>query len=80
LLLLIVSCDNQKQDLKLPSIFSDNMVLQQKSNVSFWGFSNSKEMITISPSWGKSKCVISDNEGEWELKTKNTRSWWTIQN
>ena len=67
---IVISCENQKQNLKLPSIFSDNMVLQQKTNVSFWGFSNSKETITINPSWGKSKCVISNNEGEWELKIK----------
>ena len=66
----IISCENQKQDLKLPSIFSDNMVLQQKTNVSFWGTSNSNERITINPSWGVSKFINANNKGEWELKLK----------
>ena len=66
----IISCENEKQDLKLPSIFSDNMVLQQKTNVSFWGTSNSNERIIISPSWGVSKYINANNEGEWELKLK----------
>ena len=33
------------QNLKLPSIFNDNMVLQQDSNVSIWGWSKSKSSI-----------------------------------
>ena len=58
----MISCENEKQDLKLPSIFSDNMVLQQKTNVSFWGTSNSNERIIISPSWGVSKYINANKE------------------
>ena len=40
LAMFVITCNNKSQDIKLPSVFSDHMVLQQKSNVSFWGESN----------------------------------------
>ena len=33
LAMFVTSCNNQSQDLKLPSVFSDHMVLQQKGDV-----------------------------------------------
>ena len=38
------------QDLKLPSIFSNNMIMQQQSVVTIWGWSkpNSKVSINVS--------------------------------
>ena len=64
----IFSCENPTQGLKLPSFFSDQMVLQQKTNVSFWGESNSNDRITIITSWGESKSINANNKGEWEIK------------
>ena len=55
LAMFVTSCNKQSQDLKLPSVFSDHMVLQQKANVSFWGESNLNDKITISTSWGESQ-------------------------
>ncbi|MGY9053745.1 MAG: hypothetical protein ACKVH9_09340 [Rhodobacterales bacterium] len=37
--------------LQLPALFSDHMVLQQKSNVRFWGTYTPNNEITISTSW-----------------------------
>ncbi|MGI8964595.1 MAG: hypothetical protein ACR2H1_00735, partial [Limisphaerales bacterium] len=37
---------NQSQ-LKLPALFSDNMVLQQGMNVPIWGWANDGEKITV---------------------------------
>ena len=67
LAIFITSCNNQYGDLNLPSVFSDHMVLQQKSNVSFWGKSNLNDKITISASWGETLSTKADNNGKWQL-------------
>ena len=68
IVILILSCDSKKQNLKLPSIFSDHMVLQQKTDVIFWGKSNPNDKIVITGSWVDSNHVKSDNYGNWELR------------
>ena len=65
---LFFSCNSRVENLSLPSVFSDHMVLQRETKVSFWGKSNPNEKIEIKGSWGKSSSVIADNYGEWVLK------------
>ena len=43
--------------VELPSIFSDNMVLQQKENVAVWGTATGKK-VTITTTWSKQKTVV----------------------
>ena len=50
----------------LPSIFSDNMVLQQNSTVKIWGWAKPFEEITVTTSW--------DNKS-YKVQTDNTMSW-----
>ena len=40
-LLLLLSVANTYGEIWLPSILSDNMVLQQESNVTIWGWTTS---------------------------------------
>ena len=54
LVFLLFSCNSRVENLCLPSIFSDHMVLQQKTEVVFWGRSRPNEKITITGSWGES--------------------------
>ena len=70
LLFVLLSCNskNEENQLVLPSVFSDHMVLQQKTHVVFWGRSRPNEKIIISGSWGESNSIIADDIGEWELK------------
>ena len=70
LLFVLLSCNskNEENQLVLPSVFSDHMVLQQKTDVVFWGRSRPNEKIIISGSWGESNSIIADDIGEWELK------------
>src|SRR3546814_9847656 len=37
--------------IRLPALFSDGMVLQQKDHVAFWGWATAYEEITIGASW-----------------------------
>ena len=54
--------------LALPSVFSDHMILQQKTLVSFWGKSKPNDNIQIMGSWGEKSNVKSDQQGDWELQ------------
>ena len=67
LIITTICCDN-KISLSLPSVFSDQMILQRETEVSFWGKSSPKENIKITGSWGSTSSVIADNNGKWELK------------
>jgi len=52
----------------LPSIFGDNMVLQQKSDVAVWGTATGKK-VTIKASWTKKRTVVTpDAEGKWFVR------------
>lgn len=57
--------------IKLPSIFSDNMVLQQNSEATVWGWGDPGSEIKISGSWSKDtvKAKIS-NQSAWKMKLK----------
>lgn len=67
----------------LPSVFSDNMVLQQTSNVCIWGWSTAGETIQIVTSWNPedTTTVKADNSSKWmaSIKTIKAGGPYTIQ-
>ena len=58
---------NDSISLQLTSLFSDHMVLQQKSNVKFWGTDKPNNEITISTSWENESKTIVDINGHWNV-------------
>ncbi len=68
-LLFVVSLFGQ-QNLKLPSIFSDNMVLQQNSSVSFWGWGIPNNEVEIRASWGSNIKGFIKSDSSWNLNLK----------
>jgi len=55
--------------VKLPSIFSYNMVLQQQADVKLWGQSNINASIKITTSWdNKAYKTQTDSNGNWNLE------------
>jgi len=54
--------------IHLPAFFSDNMVLQQKSNDAIWGTATPNVLVTIRPSWTNSIYTgHSDASGKWKI-------------
>ena len=54
--------------IKLPSLISDNMVLQQNTKAKIWGWSQANDNITVSTSWDNKKfSTIADDNGKWQL-------------
>ena len=57
--------------IKLPSIFSNGMVLQQQSNVAIWGKAKPASAITLITSWDNvTYSVKSKNDSTWRIKVK----------
>ena len=67
----LFSCEISNNQLVLPNIFSDGMVMQRDTTISIWGKSNSNELVEIVTSWGYEVSTISDSIGNWKtfLKT-----------
>ncbi len=55
-------------NVSIPEIFSDNMVLQQNSEVTFWGWAKSGETVQIKADWmDAEKTVKTGSQGTWQI-------------
>jgi sialate O-acetylesterase len=66
LALLIFASIRSDADVKLPKIFSSNMVLQQGIKIPVWGWAENGERITVSFN-GQTVRTKADNEGKWKV-------------
>ena len=69
LTLFILSSNAVNARVSLPSFFTDNMVLQQKSAVPFWGESDAKS-VSITTSWDKKTYKTNVENGKWKVVFK----------
>ena len=62
--------------IELPSVFSDNMVLQQKSEVAIWGWGEPAEELKIVGSWNSSDTVaaIVSSKASWKASMKTVEA------
>jgi len=57
--------------LRLPSLLSSNMVLQQNDSVLLWGQGNPAEKVFVTTSWNAhTDSAITGNGAQWKLKVK----------
>lgn len=57
----------------MPSFFSDNMVLQQKSSVPVWGNANPNTTLVIHCSWSKKTYKAqTDDNGHWKINVNTS--------
>lgn len=67
LALLVCGAPVASADVKLPALFSDNMVLQRGLACPVWGSAEPGEQVTVSIG-GQKKTAEADKEGKWTLK------------
>lgn len=54
--------------IALPAVFSNNMVLQQKTNVSFWGKASAGKKVELRASWNnKNYTATAGQTGDWKV-------------
>lgn len=76
-LLLVWMSLNAK--VQLPSLISDNMVLQQQTDVKLWGMAKPNSLICVSPSWDKQTYNChSDELGRWMLNIPTPQGGFTL--
>ncbi|MFD2727607.1 sialate O-acetylesterase [Hyunsoonleella rubra] len=59
---------------QLPSVFGDNMVLQQNEQVAFWGKDVPHAEINIISTWGESAKATTNSAGFWETSIKTKKA------
>jgi sialate O-acetylesterase len=68
---LFIFLQFSRANISLPEIFSDNMVLQQKSEVIFWGWSKTGEKVVIKADWMDSEISTQGStQGTWKITLK----------
>jgi sialate O-acetylesterase len=54
--------------LTMPHLFTDHMVLQQKTKVNIWGWAAAGQKVFIKGSWGKQAWAVTNAAGKWIVK------------
>ena len=68
-LLMFLGVTALQAKVRLPSVFSDNMVLQQNSMVAIWGTSDKGKKVSICPSWTKTRfTAVPSGDGNWSVR------------
>lgn len=70
-LILLFFVQFSHASISLPEIFSDNMVLQQKSDVILWGWAKTGEKVVIKADWMDSEITTNGSvQGTWRMTIK----------
>ena len=62
------------QKIEMIPLFSDHIVLQQKTKAVIWGKTEPNTKIFVTGSWGKRTKTRADNNGDWRTKLKTPRA------
>lgn len=69
LIALMISCGTLSGQVRLSSIFGDNMVLQQQTDAAIWGSAAKNTTVRILTSWNnKTYSVRAGTDGKWKTK------------
>ena len=61
--------------VKLPHLVSDNMIIQQQTDVRLWGWAKAGSMVVATTSWSDQRAEVkADKEGRWLLTVKSPKA------
>ena len=70
-----VSAMNLSAEVHMSPLFTDNMVMQQKSDAPVWGTATPGASVTVVPSWNKVKySAIAAEDGKWMVKVRTPKA------
>jgi sialate O-acetylesterase len=68
-LVVLLGLQAVQAKVKLPAVFSDNMLLQQKTDAAIWGKSDAGKKVSITTNWASKKYnTTADADGNWKIK------------
>jgi sialate O-acetylesterase len=57
--------------IRLPAVISSNMVLQQQSSATLWGWANPGEKVIVTTSWNnRTDTVVTTREASWQISVQ----------
>ncbi|MFW6043473.1 MAG: hypothetical protein ACOCPW_03865 [Marinilabiliaceae bacterium] len=62
----MMGCQTESR-LEMPAVFSDNMVLQQNTDVTLWGHANPGTKVSVNGEWGFSSSTTAKKDSTWNL-------------
>ena len=69
LVALVIGMAAMHSKVTMPSIFADDMVLQQQTEVALWGTAKPNSKVVITTTWSKTKTVVDTGaDGKWTAK------------
>lgn len=76
IVLLLLFVTGVQAQISLPSVFTDNMVLQQKSEVPVWGWGEASTQVRLVGSWAPTDTVVTTvkPDGQWNALLKTTKA------
>jgi sialate O-acetylesterase len=75
LLCLLLLPALSRANVTLPALLTDNLVLQQKTTVSLWGWAAPGEALTVSASWLKAtQQATADAQGNWLVRVPTAKA------
>lgn len=64
--------------VKLPHILSDNMILQQNTEASLWGWDKPGTTVEVTTSWsGQKYSAKTGKDGKWAIKVQTPKASYT---
>ena len=75
--LAVVNIGSQAK-VKLPHLVSDNMVIQQQTDVRLWGWAKAGSKVVATTSWSTQRSEAKvDKQGRWLLTVKSPQASYT---
>ena len=60
--------------VRLPHIISDNMVLQQQTDVRLWGWAKPGKTVKVTTSWNETATAQTGKDGKWLVKVRTPQA------
>ena len=74
-IIMVIGISVCAEELRLPSVIGDHMVIQQQSKVPLWGWAPAGEKVAVHGSWMKSPISDkADSEGRWKVDIKTPKA------
>ena len=75
LAVLVVTTIGLQAKVRLPHLVSDNMIIQQQTDVRLWGWAKPGKTVTVTTSWSDQRVETkADKQGRWLLTVKSPKA------
>ena len=75
---LTIMLSSSQAKVKLPHLISDNMIIQQQTDVRLWGWAKPGKKVVAITSWSEQRSEArTDQQGRWLLTVKSPRASYT---